>query len=303
MTVKTIGFPIAALVVIAALVLVVMTVGGNDDDAPAAADDGADLAEEQANPGDTTSPDDTVSTTAPVIGDGPSDDVDLPARAPDSFVGLSREDAAALAEGEGRIWRVGREDGVYLPVTEDYRVGRVTFEVERNQVTAATIEQPLDDIGEIEDTTDPGVPLDVEDQDAAAILAAATTQLLTVDHSFGVDSPPPFSDVRVATAAGGTGGTPLAPLTLEMIASAVTDTGASIEFVDDSSTMIDELFESATPGVAVLTVGTLRLEDGRAEVDMQLWCGSLCGVYLTYEAVQTDGAWTITGPIGPIAVS
>lgn len=268
----------------------------NDDDPTATPVDGGDAVEEQG------SPDDSLSTSAPALSDDPAgDDINLPAREPESFVGLTRDEAAALAESEGRIWRVGREDGVYLPVTEDYRVGRVTFELESDRVTAATIEQPLDDIPD--DVVDPSVPLDVEDGDAAAIVAAATTRLLTVDHSFGPDVSPPFSDVRVASTAGGTGGIPLAPLTLEMIASAVQDTGATVQFVDDSRAMIDDLFDGATPGVAVLTVGSLRMDGDRAEVEMQLWCGSLCGVYLTYEAIQSDDGWTITDTVGPIALS
>ena len=289
---KTLGFPLAALVVVVALVLVALT-AFNDDASDGAGPPSAD----ETEAGEVTSArlDDAVSQD----NDGSEATDEFPAfeTTEESFVGLTREEAGALAERDGRDWRVGREDGVWLPVTDDYRVGRVTFEVERDLVTVASIEPPLDD--------DPGssVPLAAEDATAAAILAAATTQLLTVDHSFGVGAPPPFSDVRVATALGGSGGAALPPLSLESIAVAVTDTGASIEFTDDPRGMIDKLFDANEPGVAVVTVGGLRVEDGRAEVDMELWCGSLCGVFLTYEAVEADGAWTITGPTGPIAVS
>lgn len=294
MTAKTIGISFAALILVSAVVAVGMAAFG-DDGPPAvvSADEGGD--DETSADGDS----DSISTDNDGLSGGPDRDLPLGGDG-DSFVGLTRDEAAALAEIEGRAWRIGREDGEWLPVTEDYRVGRVTFELESDRVTAATIEQPLDDPG---DADDPSTPLDPDDEDAAAILAAATTQILTVDHSFGVGGPPPFSDVRVATAAGGTGGTPLAALTLEAMASAVTDTGASIEFVDDSRAMIEELFDAQLPGVAVLTVGAVRLEDGRAEVDVELWCGSLCGVFLTYEVLETDDGWQVTGPIGPIAVS
>ena len=46
-----------------------------------------------------------------------------------------------------------------------------------------------------------------------------------------------------------------------------------------------------------------RLEQERPEIELHLWCGSLCGIYLTYEAVEVDGTWIITGPIGPITMS
>jgi hypothetical protein len=129
------------------------------------------------------------------------------------------------------------------------------------------------------------------------------TQILTVDHSFGQGVPPPFDDVRVADALGGAGGPPLTDLQRELIAEAVQTTGATVQFTDNPQGMTDDLFDQDLPGVAVLTIDALEVESGRAEVGMSLWCGSLCGVYLTYEAIESDEGWTITGPIGPIALS
>ena len=59
----------------------------------------------------------------------------------DDFVGMTLDQASAFAEEAGRQWRVGREDGVDLPSTADFVVGRVTFTVEDGVVTEATIEQ------------------------------------------------------------------------------------------------------------------------------------------------------------------
>jgi hypothetical protein len=56
------------------------------------------------------------------------------------FVGMSVDQAGAFAEELGREWRVGREDGVDLPVTADLIPGRVTFTIEGGFVTGATIE-------------------------------------------------------------------------------------------------------------------------------------------------------------------
>lgn len=213
------------------------------------------------------------------------------------FIGLPQDEAAILAESEGRAWRVGSEDGVEFPLTADHVPGRVTFALEQSVVTGVNVEPPL------EDDRDPSTSIAPDDANAAAILAASVKQILTVDHSFGVGSPPPFDDVRVATAIGGTSGAPLAPLQLESIAAAVEATGATVEFTSDPRALIDELFDANQPGVAVVTVSSVDVDGDRAEVGMDLWCGSLCGVFLTYEAVLTDGAWTVTGPIGPIAVS
>ena len=52
-----------------------------------------------------------------------------------------------------------------------------------------------------------------------------------------------------------------------------------------------------------MTIKALRLEQERAEVEVRLWCRSLCGVYVTYEAVDANGSWIITRPVGPIAMS
>ncbi|MFN8185673.1 MAG: hypothetical protein U0R69_01200 [Gaiellales bacterium] len=56
------------------------------------------------------------------------------------FVGLTLEEASALAEQQERQWRVGREDGEDRALTADFIDRRVTFEVDDGVVVAATIE-------------------------------------------------------------------------------------------------------------------------------------------------------------------
>ncbi|MDG2113112.1 MAG: hypothetical protein P8N02_10920 [Actinomycetota bacterium] len=41
----------------------------------------------------------------------------------------------------------------------------------------------------------------------------------------------------------------------------------------------------------------------QAEIDMGLWCGTVCAVFLTYEAELANDQWTITDTVEPIAVS
>lgn len=55
-----------------------------------------------------------------------------------SYVGLSKRDAIARAEAEGRPWRIVREDDEYFPVTQDYVEQRVNFEIDDGTVTTAT---------------------------------------------------------------------------------------------------------------------------------------------------------------------
>ena len=53
------------------------------------------------------------------------------------FIGLTKSEASALAESEGRPWRIGREDDAWFAVTADYVAGRVTFELDGGVVTVA----------------------------------------------------------------------------------------------------------------------------------------------------------------------
>ncbi len=97
-------------------------------------------------------------------------------------------------------------------------------------------------------------------------------------------------------------GQPLQGLDLELISAALSELGA-VRFVDDADAESEALFEESPPGVAVVSVERILLLDDRAEVELRYWCGSVCAVFLTYEAVPDDSGWTIVGTIGPIAMS
>jgi len=60
-----------------------------------------------------------------------------------SFAGLSVEEAAAKANEQGRAWRIIREDGVDLVVTDDYSEDRLNFSVEDGMVVAATTDAEM----------------------------------------------------------------------------------------------------------------------------------------------------------------
>ena len=219
--------------------------------------------------------------------DGPADSATQQER----FVGISLDDAAALAETEGRLWRVAREDDTDFALTSDLNPGRLTFEVDDGIVTSAQIERP---------STDPPAGEEViEDPARAALIAAAALRLVTFDNSFG--GADVFDDIRVARTVG-SDGSPLAPLDLELIAGTLSDLGI-VRFIYDPDAEIATLFDASPAGVAVVAVERIDLFDDRAEIELRLWCGSLCGVYLTYGAAPVDGGWEITGTIGPIAVS
>ncbi len=223
-------------------------------------------------------------------GDGESTGPEDSASGDEGFVGLVLDDATTLAESQDRPWRIRREDDMQSVLTDDLIPGRVTFEVDDGIVTVAVIELP---------NTDPPGETVVEDAAAAGLIAAGLFRLLTVDNSFG--GADVFSDIRVARSIGSNGDA-LAPLELEMIADTLSELG-SVRFIDDADTEINVLFDAPPPGVAIVVVQRIDLLDDHAELELRLWCGSLCGVFLTYEAVPTDGGWEITGTTGPIAVS
>ena len=87
-----------------------------------------------------------------------------------------------------------------------------------------------------------------------------------------------------------------------MIAAALSELGA-VRFVEDADAESEALFAESPAGVAVVSVEDVLLLDDRAEVELRLWCGSLCAVFLTYEAVPDDNGWTIVGTTGPIAMA
>jgi hypothetical protein len=77
--------------------------------------------------GTTTSP---AATTSPGTGPGSATAT--------AFVGLRKRAAIDKAEGEGRPWRIGREDDEQFGVTQDFVENRVTFEIDDGTVTKAT---------------------------------------------------------------------------------------------------------------------------------------------------------------------
>ena len=139
------------------------------------------------------------------------------------------------------------------------------------------------------------------DIELAELEAAAVVQLVTVDNGFGPGTSP-FDLVNVSALIGGDPERPLEPSAEDSIRAALSDS-AEVVFVTDAGSMIADLFAGDATGITVASIEDLRIDDGRAELDMNLWCGSLCGVFLTYEAQLSDAGWQILGTVGPIAMS
>lgn len=211
---------------------------------------------------------------------------------PEHFVGKSLEEAAAFAEELGRQWRVGRQDGEDFALTADFNPGRVTFTVEDGVVTDATIEE------EDEQVVLP--PDGSEDESKAELLARAVERLLTIDNTFGGENP--FVRIEVANVVGGDPDRPVEPLALELIADSLQRL-ATVEFIPDAKAAIDRYFDGPPKPLAVVSIDDVRIDGERAEIDLAMWCGSLCGTWLTYEAELGAGGWEILGTTGPVAIS
>ncbi len=79
--------------------------------------------------------------------------------------------------------------------------------------------------------------------------------------------------------------------------------GPFTRWVEDADAEIEALFEESPVDVAIVSVESVLLLDDRAEVELRLWCGSHCAVFLTYEAVPYDSGGNIVGTTGGIAVA
>ena len=242
----------------------------------------------------TTISDGSTPTTIPEPGSDPPKDQVIGDE--EQFVGLDVESAGSLAASQDRPWRISREDDEFFLLTEDYLVGRVTFEVDDNVVSGATIEEALPD-------SDPGPPTPIIGAESADLLSAAIVRIITEDNGFGGGDP--FQTVYVATLVS-SDFSDIDPLALEQVAAALQDR-MSIEFIADVEGKITDLFSlEGDPGAtmaAVVSVDDVRIDGLTAEIDVAMWCGSLCGVWLTYEAELVDGAWQILGTTGPIAMA
>ncbi len=151
-----------------------------------------------------------------------------------------------------------------------------------------------------------GVPAD----DTPAIMAAAVEQLIAVDNTFG-EGPPPFSQYLLLDAvdpAAGSGeavDAAVRPLTASerSATEAVVSLFGPVQWIGDAEEYRTEDLRPTVEGAVIIGVGEPVLDQGGALVPVSLWCGGSCGTWLTYRVELANGAWTVTGIEGPIAIS
>lgn len=152
-------------------------------------------------------------------------------------------------------------------------------------------------------------PIDPEIDANAPLLAAALEELVTNDHTFG-DGPPPFTDYLIQSVIDPTAGSgrglgserSLSDAERAAIEEAISPFGP-IRWIDDVDAEITENRTPADEGAAILGVGEPVIDGDTALVGVSLWCGGVCGTWLTYELELVDGTWQVTGIDGPVAVS
>lgn len=147
--------------------------------------------------------------------------------------------------------------------------------------------------------------------DSAEVLAAAMKELITNNHTFG-SGPPPFTEYLIQenldpfagepTESDDSDGRALTENERAAVEAAVADFGPVRWISDPADFQTDDLVPTIE-GAAILGVGEAEFTGDEALVPVSLWCGGLCGTWLTYKVEKIEGRWTVTGIEGPIAVS
>lgn len=148
------------------------------------------------------------------------------------------------------------------------------------------------------------------DDQTAEMMAAAIEQLVTVDHTFG-SGPPPFTHYLIQSGTdpsagmpegGGSAERPLTSSEQDAIESVLEPFG-EVRWIDDPADYRTEDLVPTIEGAVILGVGEPVIEGSTGLVPVSLWCGGLCGTWLTYRLDQVNGVWEVTEIEGPIAIS
>lgn len=161
-----------------------------------------------------------------------------------------------------------------------------------------------------------GAGVEGGDSDSASgvtpeMMAVALVELVTEDHTFG-SGPSPFTGYLIQdqidpsagnpTASGDETTRPLTDAERKAIEAAISPFG-TVRWIDDPDDYRTPDLVPTIEGAAILGVGEPNTETERGLVPVSMWCGGLCGTWLTYQLELINDAWVVTGIEGPIAVS
>jgi len=151
-------------------------------------------------------------------------------------------------------------------------------------------------------------PLPTPAGESAQIYGAAVRQIVEVDNSFGGGNPfttilvvdhvePDAGDAVVSSVAG----RPLTEAEQAAILDALGD--LDVQFIADASEYRTDDLMPVIESSAIVAVGEIEEDSADRLVGMSLWCGGLCGIWLTYRVVTDGAGWSVGGIEGPIAIS
>ena len=145
----------------------------------------------------------------------------------------------------------------------------------------------------------------------AEIYASVTRYLLEFNNTFGAHHR--FAEVLVVNHLDPDAGDALKPWDRSTallsddqrtaITAAIEDL-APVRFIDSQWDYIrkDEL-APVIRGSAIITLAPVDFDSDGATVGANLWCGGLCGLWLTYRVTDGPDGWTVTGTEGTRSIS
>jgi hypothetical protein len=142
------------------------------------------------------------------------------------------------------------------------------------------------------------------------LMGVALEELVTENHTFG-EGQPPFTAYLVQShldpRAGSPdrdhgGGRPLTAAERAAIEDTIRPLGP-LRWIDDPDQWRTDDLRPTIDGAVILGVGEPTGDGDTALVPVSLWCGGLCGTWLTYRLTLVDGTWQVTGTEGPIAIA
>jgi hypothetical protein len=152
---------------------------------------------------------------------------------------------------------------------------------------------------------------DLAESQTPEMMAAALVELITENHGFG-EVPAPFTvyliqnridpSAMIVDAPTDDSIRPLTDAEMRAIEDAVSQ-HATVRWIDDPAEWRTPDLAPSIDGAAILGVGEPAVEDQSGLVPVSMWCGGLCGTWLTYRLDLINTAWVVTDIEGPIAIS
>ena len=180
-------------------------------------------------------------------------------------------------------------------------------------VAACEDESPRERSDRNQEDVPAGAPQNDADPRSVEIYAAVIRRLVTKDHTFG-GAPSPFEHVYVLDGPWHGAGHPNRSLrpSDERFGSEIKEalkvelaSLPPIDFIHDPDSV--RVGKRGMGGVkedgVIVTVGPIVGRGHNVKVANSLWCGGLCGQWLTYRVKLKGGNWRIMGTVGPYAIS